>query len=179
MVSFFFLSINKMNTVKHGTGDEGLQDRQCKVHLSWLSIFIAILLTILTFCSCTVQDNPKMSSLLQTQVKLKIEQLARPTDERLQLMENMGIRTDHLEDQRVFIHMKEEPTESQISQFESLGVMLYLDSWIPALEDHPTGFLLADIPLYSLDPVTRLDYVIMLETAERALEPHDGSQPQA
>lgn len=144
-----------------------------------VSAVIFILVTLLTLCcSCAEPANPNTGSLLQTQVNLKKEQLVNPSDDRLQVMQNMGMRVDDLGNQRIFIHLQEPPDDSQLKELESIGVFLYLDSWIPPLENHPTGFLLADMPVDKLAELAEIDYIIRLETAERALEPHNGFQPQ-
>jgi len=150
------------------------------IKLSRLAIAVIFILSVLLIpcCSCAKTGNPKIDSLLQTQVKLKKEQLSNPTSERLQLMQNMGMRTDDLEKQRIFIHMKDLPDSSQVRELESMGIVLYLDSWIPPLENHSTGFLLADMLIKRMAELAEIDYIINLETAERALEPQNGSQPQ-
>ena len=89
------------------------------------------------------------------------------------------MRVDDLESQRIFIHMEKLPDDSHIEELESIGVVLYIDSWIPPLENHPSGFLLADMPVDKLAELAEIDYITKLETAERALEPQNGFQPQA
>lgn len=142
-----------------------------------ITLIMVVLLTL--GCADNEPANPKTGSLLQTQVNLKKEQLANPTKDRLQVMQNMGMSVDDLKQQRIFIHLQELPNESQAEELESMGVVLYLDSWIPPLENHPTGFLLADIPIEKLAELAEIDYIINMETAERALEPQNGFQPQA
>jgi hypothetical protein len=141
-----------------------------------ITLIMVVLLTL--GCSFSEPANSKIGILLQTQVNLKNEQLANPTDERLQVMQNMGMRVDNLEQQRVFIHMQKLPGNSQLKELESMGVVLYLDSWIPPLENHPTGFLLADIPVDKLSELATEDFIIRLETAERAFEPQFEPQTE-
>jgi len=141
-----------------------------------IALVMAVLLTL--GCSGSEPANTKTGSLLQTQVNLKKEQLVNPTDDRLIVMQSMGMRVDNLKSQRIFIHLQELPDDSQVKEIESMGVILYLTTWIPPLDNHPTGFLLADMPVEKLVELAEIDYIIRLETAERALEPHDGSQPQ-
>ncbi len=141
-----------------------------------VSAVVFILATLLAFgCSGSEPANPNMGSMLQAQVNLKKEQLANPTDDRLQVMQNMGMDVKDLEKQRIFIHLQELPNESQSEELKSMGVVLYPGSWIPPLENHPTGFLLADMPVDKLAELAELDYITRLETAERAFE----LQPQA
>ena len=93
-------------------------------------------------------------------------------------MKNMGMRIDNLEIQRIFIHLNEELSQSQIEELKAMGVTLYLDSWIPPVGAHPTGFILADMPIDKLEELARKDYVVRLDTAEQMLQPQGSSQPQ-
>ena len=73
--------------------------------------------------------------------------------------------------QMVFIHFDEEPTQAQIEELEAMGITPYPDSWIPPLKNHPTGFILADMPVDKLSALAGKSYVVRLETAEQMLEP--------
>jgi hypothetical protein len=113
----------------------------------------------------------KASTLLLLQIDLREKQLAAPTAERLKQMQAMGMRTENLGVQRVFIHLAQEPTAGQIDELEAMGIILYPDSWIPATGGHPTGFMVADMPIDKLDELEGKDYVVRLDTAEQLLEP--------
>ena len=90
---------------------------------SALIISIGLILAILLPVSCTHSDsnamNKKVSSQLLTQVSLRKEQIANPTSERLEIMENMGMSVANLEIQRIYIHLTEEPNSSQIEELEA------------------------------------------------------------
>lgn len=124
------------------------------------------------------ENNEKVSGQLLMQVNLRKEQIAGPTPDRLETMKNMGMRVDNLEIQRIFVHLSQELNNSQIEELQSTGIILYLDSWIPPVGTHPTGFILADMPLDKLEELARKDYVVRLDTAERKLEFKDGNQLQ-
>ncbi|MFC2011411.1 hypothetical protein ACFLUR_03880 [Chloroflexota bacterium] len=126
----------------------------------------------------TMNENEKISSQLYTQISLRKEQIANPAPDRLEIMKNMGMSVDNMEIQRIFIHLAQELNPSQIEEIETMGITLYLDSWIPPVGDHPTGFLTADIPIDRLEELTEKDYVIRLETAEHQLQPQIGAKPQ-
>jgi len=130
-------------------------------------------------CSNTETINQKVSSLLLAQIKLRQEQIAEPSSDRLKIMKNMGMRVDNLEIQRIFIHLSQGLNTSQVEELEAIGITLYLESWIPPLENHPTGFLLADMPIDRLEELAAKEYIVKLDTAERVLEPEDGTQPQS
>jgi len=113
----------------------------------------------------------KASTLLVLQIDLREKQLAAPTAERLEQMKAMGMRTDNLTMQRIFIHLAQEPTPSQIDELKAMGIIPYPDSWIPPVGGHPTGFIVADMPIDKLDELAGKDYVMLLDTAEQVLEP--------
>jgi len=114
----------------------------------------------------------KASALLLLQVDLKEKQLTTPTPERLEQMKAMGMKTDNLDMQRIFIHLTQEPTVQQIEELEAMGITPYPDSWISPAGGHPTGFIVAEMPIDKLDELAAKDYVVRLDTAEQALEPH-------
>ena len=115
----------------------------------------------------------KASALLLLQIDLREKQLVAPTAERLEQMQAMGMRTENLGMQRVFIHLAQEPTAEQIDELEAMGITPYPDSWIPATGGHPTGFMVADMPIDKLDELLDKDYVVRLDTAEQLLEPQE------
>ncbi|MFC2036289.1 hypothetical protein ACFLUJ_09285 [Chloroflexota bacterium] len=141
-------------------------------------IFSALLLTS---CIGGGNDtmNEKISSQLFTQLDLRREQIDDPTPDRLEIMQNMGMSVDNLEIHRIFIHVTQKLSPSQIEEIETIGITLYLDSWIPPVGDHPTGYLIADMPVDSLEKLTGKDYIVRLETAEHQLQPQNGAQPQS
>ena len=143
-----------------------------------VTIAVVILVLVPMSCSKTDTTNEKVSSQLLAQVNLRKEQMADPTSDRLEIMKNMGMRIDNLEVQRIFIHLNEELNNSQIEELRAMGLTLYLDSWIPPVAGHPTGFILADMPIDKLEALAEKDYVRRLDTAERELEPQASSQPQ-
>jgi len=113
----------------------------------------------------------KASALLRLQIDLREQQLAAPTPERLEQMKAMGMRTENLGMQRIFIHLAQEPTAQQIDELEAMGIIPYPDSWIPPVGGHPTGFIVADMPIDKLGELDSKDYVVQLDTAEQVLEP--------
>ncbi len=149
---------------------------------SALLLGTGLIVATLSLLSCTRADSEvideKVTSQLHTQINLRKEQIANPTPDRLEIMKNMGMRVDNLEIQRIFIHLTRELNPSQIEEIEAEGITLYPDSWIPPVGNHPTGFLIADMPIDRLAELTGKDYVVGLETAERQLQPQNGARPQ-
>ena len=139
--------------------------------------FLILLLFILpASCSDTeTTASEKISSLLLTQVNLRLEQIDDPTTERLEMMRNMGMMVDNLDKQRVFIHLERELNDAQVKELQTMGLTLYLDSWIPPVGAHPTGFILADMPVEVLGELADKEYIVNLDTAEVELQPQSGS----
>ncbi len=130
-----------------------------------------------SYSAGTPTEDPimrKVSPLLLNQIELRQKQIAQPNEARIGQMKTMGMNVDVLASQRVFIHLTQKPSEAQARDLRSLGITLYLDSWIPPVGNAPTGFLLADMPISRLRDLASRDYVGRLETAERMSEPQAG-----
>ena len=134
-------------------------------------ISLSIVMGMSSFsCSENPLKQTKASSTLLSQVALKQQQLASPTEERLGQMKSMGMRTEDLHSQRIYIYLPQQLTATQADELRALGITLYLDSWIPPVGNHPTGFILADMPVDKLNALASKDYIVKLDTAERKLE---------
>lgn len=144
--------------------------------LSLAGLFSAVVVMAMSGFSCA--NNPvtqaKASSILLAQVALRQQQLASPTAERLAQMQAMGMRTENLGVQRIFIYLSQPLNAQQTDELHALGITPYSDSWIPPVGNHPTGFILADMPVASLDALAAKDYVIKLDTAETKAEPQSS-----
>ncbi len=143
------------------------------------SFISVLLLLLLVSCLDTKETaNEKISSLLLTQVNLKKEQIKNPNDGRLNLIKEMGMNVDNLENQLIFIHLERKLNEAQVTELQNIGLILHMDSWIPPIGAHLTGYIIADMPVDALDELVEREYIIKLDTAERVLEPQAGSGPQ-
>jgi len=118
-------------------------------------------------------EPAKATALLRLQVNLRRQQLTDPTPERLKQMQTMGMNTEDLEMQRIFIHLAQEPTAEQLDELETIGITPYPESWIPSAEGPSTGFMAADMPIDKLDELGGKAYVTQLDTAEQPSEPLD------
>ena len=123
--------------------------------------------------------SSKIGGLLALQVdaklhQLEIESVEPPMDMAgPQSVPCAALGTGNLQKQQVFIHFEQEPTSVQIGELESLGVSIHPDTWIPPLENHPTGFVMASMPVDKLNDVAALGAVASLNTAEVMNEPHN------
>ena len=142
------------------------------------NINLVLLSLFLISCAHIDMANQKVSSLLATQINLRQEQIAEPTPDRLEMMKGLGMRVDNLEIQRIFIYLADELNSSQIEELRAAGIILYLDSWVPPVGAHPTGFITADMPIDRLQTLVEKDSIVRLDTAERVLQPKVNDETQ-
>jgi subtilisin family serine protease len=153
-----------------------------------LSLLLILALLILSLPQTpAVAQNPqpgsKISSLLALQVETKRRlsqgELPEAMVNILELSHNgrqlktLPPQTQELSTQRVFLYLSQLPSQLQIGQLEAMGITLYRDSWIPPVGNHPTGFLVADMPIDKLQGLAAKDYVLSLDSAERTLQPQN------
>ncbi len=113
----------------------------------------------------------KIEPPLRIQVDLRRQQIASPSADRLDRMRSQGMKLDDIAIQLIYIYLSEEMSAAQVNELEAMGIVLYLDSWLPPVGSHPTGFLLANIPVGTLETLAAKPYVVKLDTAEEALQP--------
>ncbi len=110
----------------------------------------------------------KISGRLEMQVRQKNNYLqnggTRP--EGVIAPELKGKPAAEIATQKVFLHFRQPPTQSQLAELQGLGVKVYPDSWIPPVGKHPTGFVYAEMPVSRLPDLAAKDYLISLGTAE-------------
>jgi hypothetical protein len=137
------------------------------------SLFLFALILVISNFSCS--ENPvtqtKASATLLSQVSLRQQQLAHPTANRLAQMQSMGMQTKNVGIQTIYIYLSQQLSATQTVELNELGITLYQDSWIPPTGNHPTGFILADMPVDKLDMLAAKNYVIKLDTAETKAVP--------
>ena len=88
------------------------------------------------------------------------------------------MNVDNLENQLIFIHLKQKLTEPQVTELQNMGLILHMDSWIPPTGAHRTSYIIADMSVDALDELANREYIIKLVTAERVLEPQAVSEAQ-
>ena len=115
----------------------------------------------------------KMSGLLRLQIQVRTSYVSQPTSERLQAMRKMGMKIFEAEIDRqlIYIHIKRKLNAAKITSLKKIGVTVYEDSWIPPLENHPTGYVIANVPINRLYDLATKIYVVKLETAEQVFLP--------
>jgi subtilisin family serine protease len=120
----------------------------------------------------------KISSFLSLHIKLKQDQAAISSQS---LMKPLGVdtrttgETTLVNQERIYLHFDREPTSAQINELNSMGVMVYPDTWMPPVDGHNTGFILAEAPIDLFDSLASIDYVTAIDTAEQALSPQNDA----
>ena len=134
---------------------------------------IVVLIIILGMISCMekVDYMSKVSGTLLKQVEMRREQISSPDPERLKQMQEMGLSTENLTRQLVFVYVREPLRSEQADDLEALGVNVHMDSWIPPVGNHPLGFFIAEMPVDKLEALAARDYISRLDTAERQALP--------
>jgi hypothetical protein len=133
----------------------------------------ALFLSVIS-CSITPVPPSVSSQALLLQVELRKQQIAAPTDQRLEQMKSMSMLTDNLTAQRVYIYMNDMATPEQEEELTEMGVKIYSDSWVPPLANIPLGFYIAELPYDKVKELAAKDYVVKLDTAEQKASPRCG-----
>ena len=148
-----------------------------------IAIILILLATALPFSRSSAADVPavsvgnstsvsKISSLLSLRIQMKTGYLAKAGNipQNQVTLPGADIQASgdltQLNHEKVFLHFTQRPTADNLSDLATLGVTAYPDSWIPPVGNHPTGFILADMPIDKLDALAAKDYIVNLNTAE-------------
>ncbi len=154
------------------------------VNIFTLTLLISLVFSGVFQVSGTLAEKSesanKINGLLSVQIEAKFRAIraggvqaaleASSSQGLVDILQSAGIVVEELNKQRVFIYLTQEPSQTQVAEFEDMGITMYRDSWIPPVGDHPAGFVLADIPIDQLENLALKDYVVRLDTAERVLE---------
>ena len=74
----------------------------------------------------------------------------------------------------VLLYFQEHPTTRQQDSLRSLGVHCYWESWIPPVENHPYGFVVATMPVKNFVGTLSLGFLARMETAEFSRSPKNN-----
>lgn len=120
-----------------------------------------------------VRAEKKMSGLLRLQMQLRNSYREQPTSERLSAMQKMGMKTAEAEmdKQLVYIHARKKLSAAKVASLKKIGVVVFENSWIPPLENHPTGYVIASVPVSRLYDLAAKTCVVRIDTAEQVFLP--------
>jgi hypothetical protein len=173
---------------------EEMKGHKSKLNLVGVLILLIVPLVSLSACDEGSTNNPsgsltysntnlpinspsgKVSSQLMLQVSLRMAQIENPSSQKLAQMQMMGMQEQNIGVQRIYIYLCQPLTPAQVSDLQSMGITLYLDSWISPAGNNPRGFMLADMPADKLNDLAAKDYVVSLDTAERPSQPQSDVQ---
>ncbi len=87
---------------------------------------------------------------------------------------NPGIEDEKLDHILLTIYFDEKPAPSELNRIENIGVELFPESWIPAMQNHPYGFMIAKVPIDKVNTLLSENSVIKVGSAETLLEPNNN-----
>ncbi len=87
---------------------------------------------------------------------------------------NPGIEDEKLDHILLTIYFDEKPDLTKLNRIENIGVELFPESWIPAMQNHPYGFMIAKVPIDKVNTLLSENSVIKVGSAETLLEPNNN-----
>jgi subtilisin family serine protease len=87
---------------------------------------------------------------------------------------NPGIEDEKLDNIILTIYFDEKPAPSELNSIENIGVKLFPESWIPAMQNHPYGFMIAKVPVDKVNILLSENAVVKIGSAETLLEPNNN-----
>jgi len=152
-----------------------------------MKTFIVIFLLSLSYFSCSPQqveekeDNKMASHKLIPQdeyisfpkecsKKLMNFKLLEQMSVKNYLYKNDEISEDDLK-QKVILYFTEEPSKIQKAELEKESAFCNWESWTPPAENHPFGFVLAELKIKNASNVICLDFVKKIDTGEDKIDP--------
>jgi subtilisin family serine protease len=134
----------------------------------------------------------KISGFLELRVNLKLEaqqlQLQSQTDtgtsgENLTLPGGLSLLSEEdlasVDTEKVFLYFEEKPSIAQIDDLAELGIIAYPESWIPPLNDFPTGFVVAEMPVDQLNNLAGKSFIAAIDSAEERVMTQNDLARQA
>jgi subtilisin family serine protease len=115
--------------------------------------------------------NPPLKSSLNISVQVESKILSGKLIESIQNVENLtsgNLKSARNSTCSIILYFKDFPSPTQIQELENLGVTLYFNTWTPPLENHPLGFLIANVPVNNILKVLKLSSVKKMDTGERS-----------
>jgi len=135
----------------------------------FISILVFIFISVLFSFEGLLLNRENIIQIPEKfQNKIESGFLIRNISSKLQQLNN-GMRTNKTEFAQVILYFTEYPSIEIINKLENQGVKCYLDSWVPPLENHPNGFIIASIPTERfLDVLSTVD-IVRIASGERKI----------
>lgn len=80
---------------------------------------------------------------------------------------------------KVAIYFEDEPDELQKQELQQEGIICYWDIWTPPSDNHPYGFVLADLPANKFEKALGISFIKKMDTAEYESYPHNNNGGQS
>jgi len=147
----------------------------CRVKRFGLCLLSILVLAVTVGADEDIDPRSKMGGFLQAQLAAKMEYLEKGSRRDLDLMakNRVGVDDSNPTQQKVFLHFRSYPRNSELGLLKRMAVKLYEDTWIPPLPNHPTGFMIADMKVTRALDVAKQDFIVRMSSAEKKRVPHN------
>ncbi|MDP8200697.1 MAG: S8 family serine peptidase [Candidatus Tenebribacter burtonii] len=144
--------------------------KKCFIFTILLFLFISILFS---FEDLLLNEEEIIQIPDEFQSKIDSGFLIRNISNKIQQLNN-GVRNDETEYAKVILYFAEYPSNEIINTLENQGVECYLDSWVPPLENHPNGFIIASIPTECFLDVLSEREIVRIASGEKKSYPQNN-----
>ena len=145
--------------------------------ITFLSLFYIFILGLLipSFAQPTLIPNTAPQINLDEPLQRKIVSHKLVSDIRQGLFNNLS-SPDALEEEKVgvVIYFENFPSSSEITELENLGINCYTHTWIPPLENHPYGFILAKLPPSQLNNALSKSFIKKMDSSTHEAYPNNN-----
>jgi subtilisin family serine protease len=142
---------------------------------SLILLFLLLITPILSQEKILVPEGISYSLEREYLSKIASSEVIRLLNEKTYLKKlNPDIRDDKTEYIHLFIYLSEKPTFSQINILEQNGIKILSETWIPPLQNHPYGFVLAKVPLDKVNTLLSNNFIIKIGSAENEFVPNNN-----
>jgi len=140
-------------------------------------LLIVILVSFQIFAQQRILVPYSSESIIESELIHKIasgEVLEQIKEKKYLKQLNPGIEDEKLDNIILTIYFDEKPDLSKLNRIENIGVELFPESWIPAMQNHPYGFMIAKVPIDNVNTLLNENFVIKIGSAETLLEPNNN-----
>jgi len=133
---------------------------------------LIVLVIVVPLTIAAIQPSPAQADEPNSKISSSLELLISAQDSAGAAAPE-GFITDfaHTGDVMVFIYTDRAPDTSMLTDLEAKGVIAYPESWIPPVESHPRGYMLASVSAGNVRDLASLSYVGWIDSAEMTSYP--------
>ena len=139
-------------------------------------LFLLFCIASIQLAQTTIIPNSAPQVNLDDTLQRKIVSHKLLADVRQGLFNNMNRPDALVEEEKVgvVIYFENYPSSSQISELENLSIDCYTETWIPPLENHPYGFILAKLPPSQLNNALSKSFIKKMDSSTHEAYPNNN-----